>query len=66
MDNTKDEMSINRPPILGGTNYDYWKAKMVVFLKFMNNKTWKVVVKGWKHYVNVSQYRTSSLKPEVE
>lgn len=32
----------------------------------MDNKTCKVVVKGWKHHVNVSQDGTSSLKPEVE
>lgn len=28
-------------------NYDYWKACMVSFLKSMEKKTWKVVIKGW-------------------
>jgi len=31
MDNSKEGGSINRPPILDDTNYDYWKACMVDF-----------------------------------
>ena len=38
---------MNIPPILDGTNYDYWKARMVAFIKSMNNKAWKFMVKGW-------------------
>ena len=38
---------INKPPILDGTKYDYWKTRMIVFLKSIDNKSWKVVVKGW-------------------
>ena len=38
---------VNRPPILDGTNYDYWKARMVAFIKSMDDKAWKAVVKGW-------------------
>src|ERR1044072_8497901 len=58
--------SVNRPPILDGTNYDYWKARMVVYLKSTDSKTWKAIVKGWKHPVIVSQEATSTsdLKPE--
>lgn len=66
MDNTKHREFVNRPPILDYTNYDYWKAKMVDFLKSMDNKTWKVRVKGWKHPENVFQDGTSSLKPKFE
>jgi hypothetical protein len=28
MDNNKDGGSINRPPVLDGSNYTYWKARM--------------------------------------
>lgn len=42
---------INRPSILDGTKYDYWKTRVVAFLKFMDNKTWKVVIKDWEHPV---------------
>ena len=36
---------VNRPPILDGTNYDYGKAMMVAFLKSIESKTWKAIVK---------------------
>lgn len=35
------------PPILDGTNYDYWKTRKVAFIKSMDNKAWKFMVKGW-------------------
>ena len=38
---------INRPPILDGTNYDYWKVRMVAFIKYVDSKVWKAMVKGW-------------------
>ena len=40
--------SINRPPILDGTNYAYWKARMSTFIKSIDEETWKAVIKGWK------------------
>ena len=46
MGNTKNEGSINIPPVLDGTNYDYWKVKMVAFPKSINIKTWKAIIKG--------------------
>jgi hypothetical protein len=51
MDNFKVGGFINKPLILDGTNYEYWKARMVAFLKFMDRKTWKVVIKCWEHPV---------------
>lgn len=66
MDNTKDGRYINIPPILDDTNYDYWKVKMVVFFKSIDNTTWKVVIKGWKYFVITSQDGTTSLKPKVD
>src|ERR1044072_4424091 len=43
----KEGGSVHRPPVLDGTNYDYGKAMMIVFLRSMDSKTWKVIVKGW-------------------
>ncbi|MCH81188.1 gag-pol polyprotein [Trifolium medium] len=51
MDNNKDGGSINRPPVLDGSNYDYWKENMVAFLKSMDNRAWKAIIKGWIHPV---------------
>lgn len=62
----KDGGYVNKLPVLDGANYDYWKAKMVTFLKSIDNKTWKVVIKGRKHLVNVYQDGTSSLNLKVE
>lgn len=61
----KDGGLVNKPYTLDDTNYDYWKAIMVVFLKSIGNKTWKVVIKGWKHPVITSKDGTTSLKPEA-
>src|ERR1044072_3257583 len=68
MESTMVGGSVNRPPILDGTIYDYWKARMVVYLKSTNNKIWKAIVKGWKHPVIGSKEGTSTsdLKPEVK
>jgi len=56
---------VTRPPILDGTNYDYWKAHMVTFLKSMENNTWKEVIKGWEHPVVMDKdgKATTELKP---
>jgi hypothetical protein len=37
MDNMKDGGPVNRPPVLDESNYEYWKARMIAFLKSMDN-----------------------------
>jgi len=66
MDTSKEFGFINRPPVLDGTNYDYWKTRMAAFLKFMDNKTWKAVIEGWEHPVvmDIDGKATTALKPE--
>src|ERR1044072_6242847 len=54
MDN-KEGGSINRPPVPDGTNYDYWKERMVASLKSIYIKTWKTIVKGWTTPVNTQK-----------
>src|SRR4051812_16919052 len=39
-------------PILDGSNYDYWKPRMVEVIKSMDNKAWRAVERGWKHPEN--------------
>ena len=56
--------NINRPPVLDGSNYDYWKARMVAFLKSMDSKTWKAIIKGWEHPVVKDKDGKETLKPE--
>ena len=63
----------NRPPMLDGYNYDWWKVRMIAFLKSIdNNKAWRAVIKGWKHPVvrdvgaDGKETGTTSLKPEAD
>ncbi|MCI44823.1 gag-protease polyprotein, partial [Trifolium medium] len=48
--------------------YDYWKSCMVAFLKSIDSKTWKTVVKGWDHPVVTDKdgNNTGELKSEEE
>jgi hypothetical protein len=57
---------VNRPPLLDGSNYDYWKSRMSAFLKSNDSRTWKAVLKGWEHPVALDEdgNRTIVLKPE--
>ena len=59
---------MNIPPLLDGTNYDYWKSRMNTFLKSIHNKIWKAVLKGWEHPVvlDADGNKTAVLKPEEE
>ena len=42
----KEGSILNRPPVLDGSNYEFWKVRMIAFLK-TDPKAWKAVVKGW-------------------
>jgi hypothetical protein len=59
---------VNRPPLLDGSNYDYWTSRMSAFLKSIDSKTWKSVLKGWEHPVALYKdgNKTDVLKPEEE
>ena len=39
--------STNKPPLLDGDNYAYWKVRMVAFLKAIDLKVWKSIVNGY-------------------
>ncbi|PNX74790.1 gag-protease polyprotein [Trifolium pratense] len=63
------EAFISKPPLLvGNSNYDYWKSRMIAYLKSIDSKTWKAVLKGWEHPVIVDKEGKSTLelKPEED
>ena len=63
----RDGGSVHRPPILDGSNYDYWKPRMVAFLKSLDNKAWKAVLTGWVHPVITKEGEaTTEKKPEEQ
>ncbi|XXG89743.1 hypothetical protein AAC387_Pa12g1673 [Persea americana] len=47
MDIHREGILTNKPPLLDGSNYAYWKAKMVAFLKAIHLKVWKSAVNGY-------------------
>ncbi|GAU50939.1 hypothetical protein TSUD_411360 [Trifolium subterraneum] len=59
---------VTRPPLLDDSNYDIWKARMIAFLKSMDSRTWKAVLKGWEHpkVKDANGADTDVLKPEEE
>ncbi|XP_058733603.1 uncharacterized protein LOC131605239 [Vicia villosa] len=54
----------NIPFLLYGSNYDWWKVRMMAFLKSMENKAWKVVLKGFNHLIVKDKDWNVSFKPE--
>ncbi|PNX91973.1 gag-protease polyprotein [Trifolium pratense] len=59
---------MNRPPLLDGSNYDIWKSRMTAFLKSLDSRAWKAVLKGWDHpkIKDANNVDTEELKPEEE
>ena len=37
----------NKPPLLDGTNYPYWKVKMIAFLRAIDDQVWDSIVEGY-------------------
>ncbi|KAG9451351.1 hypothetical protein H6P81_011316 [Aristolochia fimbriata] len=46
-DTIKDGRSSTRPPLLEGTNYPYWKARMTTYIKSIDEDAWLTVLEGW-------------------
>ncbi|KAG9442737.1 hypothetical protein H6P81_018591 [Aristolochia fimbriata] len=44
----KEGASNTRPPLLDGTNYAYWKAKMRIYIKAQDERAWRSVEDGWE------------------
>ena len=64
----KDGTLVSKPPLLDGTNYDYWKSRMAAFLKSIDSRTWKAVLRGWEHpkVKDANGADTEVLKPEED
>lgn len=42
-----DCMAVMCPPILDGSNYVIWKAKMKMHLMIMDGALWEIILCGW-------------------
>ena len=65
MDNYREIKSTNKPPLLDGNNYAYWKVRMAAFLKDINLRVWKSIEKGYS-LPNVTTAGITSLKSEEQ
>ena len=36
-----------KPPLFNKSNYDYWKFKMMIYIKSTNTIVWKVIKEGY-------------------
>lgn len=66
MNKIKEGGFITCPPILDGTNYSYWKARMTTFFESIDSKFWKVVVTRWSHPTMKGDDGKEILKPKVQ
>ena len=41
-----EDYSIDRPPMLNGLNYIYWKARMKIFIQAQDYNLWKIITNG--------------------
>ncbi|CAM9000230.1 unnamed protein product [Rhodiola kirilowii] len=61
----KEGQSTNRPPLLEGPNYAYWKSKMKAFLKSLHERAWRAVMIGWTEPMMANPEGAVMPKPEA-
>ena len=66
MDLLKEGSSTGCPPLLDGTNYGYWKARMCAFIKSIDEKAWKKVLTGWTSPTVTDEEGNVTVKSEVD
>ncbi|CAM8940621.1 unnamed protein product [Rhodiola kirilowii] len=61
----KEGQSTNRPPLLEGPIYSYWKSKIKAFLKSLDEKAWRDVLVGWTQPLMVNAEGIMVIKPQA-
>ncbi|CAM8908560.1 unnamed protein product [Rhodiola kirilowii] len=61
----KEGQRTNRPPLLEGPNYGYWKPRMKAFLKSLDEKAWRAVMIGWTEPMMANPEEAVMPKPEA-
>ena len=65
MDFLREGGSVSRSPLLDGSNYTSWKARMKAFIKPIDEKAWISVLTGWEHPVTKDSEGKEILKSEI-
>lgn len=65
MDSLREGTLTTRPLVLDGAIYSYWKARVITFLKSIDNKCWKVAIGGWEPPSTRDVVRKVIIKPKI-
>ncbi|VFQ67734.1 unnamed protein product [Cuscuta campestris] len=67
MGDMEEGANVQRPPLLRGHNYNFWKDRMRAFLKSLGGGVWRSVETGWSEPHKYSDdLTTSRIKPFEE
>ncbi|RAL54303.1 hypothetical protein DM860_001431 [Cuscuta australis] len=67
MGDMEEGANVQRPPLLRGHNYSFWKSRMRAFLKSLGGGVWRSVESGWSEPRKYSDdLTTSKVKPFEE
>ena len=44
---SENEIHVGKAPFFDGNNYDYWKVRMMSYLKSLSRKMWTIVMDGY-------------------
>ena len=53
------------PPVLDGKNYSYWKLHMILFIKTLDGRAWRVLAAGYEPLM-ITVDSVSAPKSEVD
>ena len=59
----ESNIHMGKAPFFDGTNYDYWKIRMVAYLKVIDRRMWKIVNEG---YVIIDERKMTKQDEENE
>ena len=65
MDFNREGTSTTKPPLLDGTNYAYWKVRMIAFFRAVDHQSWDIVVNEYSDPTIIVDGQTK-LKPKAQ
>ncbi|XP_012855774.1 PREDICTED: uncharacterized protein LOC105975143 [Erythranthe guttata] len=66
MNTQREGSSTTRPPLLIGSNYSYWKSKMKMFIKSIDERAWRAIITGWTPPMIKGEDKEEVFKPEAD
>jgi hypothetical protein len=66
MDDMEEGFNVQRPPLLRGHNYCFWKNRMRAFLKAQGGGVWRIVEVGWTVPTKTDDVTKEKVKKQYE